>query len=365
MAAIVVAAGGTGGHMFPAEALAHELKERGHVVYLATDARGARFSERFPVAGTLMLDAATISFKKPLSLISSPATILRGTRQAAALFKQHRVAVVVGFGGYPTVPSLLAAKALGLRTIIHDQNAIPGRVNRIFAALADVVACGFTPQSRDGFARRAEVMGNPARPGFAEIAVYAPPKGDAPIHVLVTGGSQGARVVGEVIPQALAALPERLRKRLKVSQQTRPEGVGQAEEVYRLAGITAEVAPFFSDMIARLSTAHLVIGRAGASTVTELAVAGRPALLIPFAAAADDHQTANARTLVDTGGSVMVAEGDATVDRLKAELADLLDNAARLALMADAARSQGRPDAAKTLAVRVEELLSPAVRDDR
>ena len=356
MAAIVVAAGGTGGHMFPAEALAQTLQERGHTVLLATDARGARYAGQFQVTETLELDAATFSLRRPLTAITLPVTILRGTVQAARLFRRHQVAAVVGFGGYPTVPSLLAAKGLGLKTLIHDQNALPGRVNRVFAGLVDTVACGFAPPGRNTFARRAVVTGNPARAGFAAIAPYAPPRDE--IHILITGGSQGARVVGSVVPQALAALPPALRQRLRVSQQARPEAVGQAQEVYGQAGIRAEVAPFFTDMVTRLAAAHLVIGRAGASTVTELGVAGRPSLLIPYAAAADDHQTANARTLVEAGAAIMVAERDATVAHLTPLLAGLLDNPAQLALMADAARHCGVPDAADRLADLLAGLVS-------
>lgn len=342
--------------MFPAEALAHTLVARGHTVWLATDARGARFAGQFPVAGTLMLDAATISVRRPWTVPGGMVKILRGVRQAAACFRAQNVRAVVGFGGYPTVPSLLAARALNIPTVIHDQNAIPGRVNRVFAHLATTVACGFAPHGGGAFARRAIVTGNPARPGFADLPPYQPPADR--IEVLVTGGSQGARLLSEVVPHALASLPDGLRQRLRVSQQARPEFVGQAQATFEAARIAAEVVPFFADMQQRLARAHLVIGRAGASTVTELAVTGRPSILVPFAAAADDHQTANARTLVDAGGAVMVAERDLSADRLGVTLASLLADPGRLSIMATAAKAQGWPDAADGLADLVLGLLA-------
>jgi len=352
----VVAAGGTGGHMFPAEALARELASRGWRVVLATDARGEQYAHAFPAEERLALDAATGS--GPIGLLKAGQAILKGVGQAQSAFARIGADVVVGFGGYPSAPALVAAVATRRPTLIHEQNAVLGRTNRMLAPAVGTVASAFPTLGRAPakVKARARLVGNPVRPDIRALfdRAYVAPAGDGPIHVLVTGGSQGARILSETAPRALAALPEAIRNRLKVQQQSRPETLESARQIYLEAGIEAEVAPFFRDMADRLSKAHLVIGRAGASTCSELAVAALPSVLIPLKIAMDDHQTLNARALSDAGAARVIAEDDLTVDSLTAALNEVLSDPAKLTAMSAAARSVAIPDAAARLADLVE-----------
>jgi UDP-N-acetylglucosamine--N-acetylmuramyl-(pentapeptide) pyrophosphoryl-undecaprenol N-acetylglucosamine transferase len=352
----VVAAGGTGGHMFPAEALARELASRGWRVVLATDARGEQYAHAFPAEERLALDAATGS--GPIGLLKAGLAILKGVGQAQSAFARIGADVVVGFGGYPSAPALVAAVATRRPTLIHEQNAVLGRTNRMLAPAVGSVASAFPILGRAPakVKARAKLVGNPVRPDIRALfdRAYVAPAGDGPIHVLVTGGSQGARILSETAPRALAALPEAIRNRLKVQQQSRPETLESARQIYLEAGIAAEVAPFFRDMADRLSKAHLVIGRAGASTCSELAVAALPSVLIPLKIAMDDHQTLNARALSDAGAARVIAEDDLTVDSLTAALNEVLSDPAKLNAMSAAARSVAIPDAAARLADLVE-----------
>ncbi len=353
---VVIAAGGTGGHLFPAEALARALIARGWRIILATDARGGAHAGDFPAETIITLPAATIRGRSPLSLARAALTIISGVMAGRAALRAEGPAVVVGFGGYPSLPALLAAISQGRRTLIHEQNAVFGRANRLLAPFVSQVACAFPVLGKAParIAARKIVTGNPVRPAIAALAGegYAPPEGE--IRLLITGGSQGARLLSELTPVALAALPETLRARLRVEQQTRPESLDLARQVYLESGIAAEVAPFFRDMAARLARAHLVIGRAGASTVTELAVCGRPSILIPLGVALDDDQGQNAAILREAGAAEVIREGDLTVTAMTALLADLLQDAPRLARMAAAAASLGRADGAERLADVVE-----------
>lgn len=352
----VVAAGGTGGHMFPAEALARELASRGWRVVLATDARGEQYAHAFPAEERLALDAATGS--GPVGLLKAGLAILKGVGQAQSAFARIGADVVVGFGGYPSAPALVAAVATRRPTLIHEQNAVLGRTNRMLAPAVGTVASAFPTLGRAPakVKARAKLVGNPVRPDIRALfdRAYVAPAGDGPIHVLVTGGSQGARILSETAPRALAALPEEIRNRLKVQQQSRPETLESARQIYLEAGIAAEVAPFFRDMADRLSRAHLVIGRAGASTCSELAVAALPSVLIPLKIAMDDHQTLNARALSDADAARVIAEDDLTVDSLTAALSDILSDPTKLTAMSAAARSVAIPDAAQRLADLVE-----------
>ncbi|WP_312784607.1 undecaprenyldiphospho-muramoylpentapeptide beta-N-acetylglucosaminyltransferase [Brevundimonas sp.] len=352
----VVAAGGTGGHMFPAEALARELASRGWRVVLATDARGEQYAHAFPAEERLALDAATGS--GPIGMLKAGLAIWRGVGQAKSAFDRTGADVVVGFGGYPSAPALVAAILQKRPTLIHEQNAVLGRTNRMLAPRVGGVASAFPTLGRapEAVKARAQVVGNPVRPDIRALfdRAYVAPDGDGPIHVLVTGGSQGARILSETAPRALAALPEAIRSRLKVQQQSRPETLESARQIYLEAGIDAEVAPFFRDMADRLSKAHLVIGRAGASTCSELAVAALPSVLIPLKIAMDDHQTLNARALSEAGAARVIAEDDLTVDSLTAALTEVLSDPAHLAAMSAAARSVAIPDAAARLADLVE-----------
>ena len=354
----VVAAGGTGGHMFPAEALARTLADRGWRVVLATDSRGAQYAQAFPAEERLALEAATFKTSDPMGALRGMMRIWAGTRAAKQAFRRLKPAVVVGFGGYPSLPALLAAKSLRIPTAIHEQNAVLGRVNRYLAPKVDAVACAFPTLEKavPAVKKRAAVVGNPVR---AEVRAlydrpYTPP--DIGIRILITGGSQGARLLSEMVPRAIAMLPEDLRLRLKVIQQTREESLEFARDTYAEAGVEAEIAPFFRHIAELLNTAHLVIGRAGASTCCELAVAGLPSVLVPLAIAADDHQRFNAKLLADKGAAVVAPETQLTAIGLCEILTNLAANPARLAAMAEAARAVAVPDAAEKLADVVEGL---------
>lgn len=342
--------------MFPAQALAEAMRARGWQVALATDDRGAQYASAFPAERRIPLSAATYRTGDPLGMARAGIEILRGTLQARAAFKRRRPAVVVGFGGYPSLPALLAALSTKTPTVIHEQNAVLGRVNRFLAPRVGVVACAFPTLEKAApkVAARAVVVGNPVRPEIRALYDQPIPAVGDKIHILITGGSQGARLLSDLMPKALARLPESLRVRLKVQQQTRAESMEEARRVYRDAMIEAEVAPFFRDMAGRLGAAHLVVGRSGASTVSEIAVAGRASILIPLKIATDDHQRFNAKLLANVGAAEVASEDVLTLDVMTGALATLLDNPDRLARMAAAARSVARPDAAEQLADLIE-----------
>ena len=352
----VLAAGGTGGHLFPAQALAEELNRRGWRVVLATDERGDKYAHDFPAEHRIPLSAATFRKGDLIGAVGAGLNIVRGVMQARTAFKVLDPAVVVGFGGYPSLPALLAAVMTKRPTIIHEQNAVLGRVNRFMADKVDVVACAFPTleKAKAKVRARVQVVGNPVRPEIRALAgvPYEPPTGE--IRILVTGGSQGARLLSELTPLALANLPEGIRSKLSVQQQTRRENLEEAIKVYKNAVVPAEIAPFFRDMAGRLGRAHLVIGRAGASTCCELAVAGRPSILVPLKTAMDDHQTYNAKLLADAGGAEVAAEDVLTLEVFTRALTKLLSDPQRLARMAEAARSVAVPDAAERLADLVE-----------
>jgi UDP-N-acetylglucosamine--N-acetylmuramyl-(pentapeptide) pyrophosphoryl-undecaprenol N-acetylglucosamine transferase len=360
----VIAAGGTGGHMFPAQALAEALARRGWTITLATDERGAQYADRFPAERRLALSAATARMSDPIGMVKAALAVMRGVSQAKEAFIQRRPSVVVGFGGYPSLPALLAALKAEIPTVIHEQNAVLGRVNRYLAPRVQTVACAF-PTLELASAKvkaAAKVVGNPVRPEIRALydRPYAPPGPRSEIRILITGGSQGARLLSDLPPAAMAKLPESLRSRLKVQQQTRNESLEDARRVYTDALIQCEVAPFFRDMASRLGDAHLVIGRAGASTVCELAVAGKPSILTPLKIAADDHQTLNAKLLSDVGAAAVALEDELTVDSLAGALNALLKDPARLSRMSEAARKVAQPDAAEKLADLVEKTAALA-----
>jgi UDP-N-acetylglucosamine--N-acetylmuramyl-(pentapeptide) pyrophosphoryl-undecaprenol N-acetylglucosamine transferase len=352
----VIAAGGTGGHLFPAQALAEALISRGWRIVLATDERVGGLTQSFPAERVVELPAATARRGDPASSVKAAGVILRGVLEGRKALGELAPRVVVGFGGYPSVPALIAAFSYRLPTVIHEQNAVSGRANRLLAPFATQIACAFpglAKASRRTDSRKV-VVGNPVRPEIRALAGegYAPPNDE--IRVLVTGGSQGARLLSELVPAAMAALPEPLRLRLRVEQQARPESLEDARRLYADAVIQAEVAPFLRDMAARLARAHLVIGRAGASTVTELMAAGRPSILVPLGIALDNDQGRNAAILAEAGGAEVRLERDLSREAMTSLLGEILLDPARLARMAAAAASLARPDAAERLADLVE-----------
>jgi len=356
---VVIAAGGTGGHLFPAAAFAEEMAKRGWRVSLMTDARGRRYAQNFPAERIEDVAAASLT-ANPFKAIPALLKIRRGIQEAKARFSENPPDLVAGFGGYPSFPALMAARAFKIPILIHEQNAVLGRVNRTMAKHAAAIACGFErldllPPAALG---RKHVVGNPVRPPI--LALRERPYPDAPaggrLNLLVIGGSQGARVFGEVIPVAVATLPDDLRARLDVVAQVREEQLDEARAAYAEAGVNAELAPFFSDMAERLARAHLIIARAGASSVTELQAAGRPAILVPLAIAADDHQTANAEDMTSVGAADVLTEAQLCPETLAARLKERLYDPHGLAVRAAAARASGRPDAAQRLADLAERI---------
>jgi UDP-N-acetylglucosamine--N-acetylmuramyl-(pentapeptide) pyrophosphoryl-undecaprenol N-acetylglucosamine transferase len=354
---LLIAAGGTGGHMFPAQALAEAMIARGWRVKLSTDARGARYAGGFPAAVEVVVSgSATFARGGVLAKLAVPFRILGGVLGATARMLIDRPAVVVGFGGYPTIPALSAAFLTGRPRMIHEQNGVLGRVNKLFAPRVHKVACGIWPTALP-LGIEGEHTGNPVRAAVLERAGagYIAP-GDYPMSVVVIGGSQGARILSDVVPEAMARLPEALRRHVRVAQQARPEDLDRVVAAYEAAGIIAEVAPFFADIPRRLSEAQLVISRSGASSVADISVIGRPAILIPFAAATDDHQTANARGLVEAGAAVEMAEKALDAVTLAAQMAAILGQPNKAEAMARNALGQGRPDATERLVALVEGL---------
>ena len=354
---LLIAAGGTGGHMFPAQALAEAMLARGWRVKLSTDERGARYAGAFPKAVQIeKVSSATFARGGAAAKLLVPFRILGGVIGAAAAMVADRPAVVVGFGGYPTIPALSAAWILRRPRMIHEQNGVLGRVNQLFARRVDRVACGTWPTTLPAGVE-GEPVGNPVRASVLEraSAPYIEP-GDYPMSLLVIGGSQGAKILSDVVPGALALLPDALRDNLRVAHQARAEDAARAEAGYAEAGIRAEIRPFFDDIPRRLSEAQLVISRSGASSVADISVIGRPSVLIPFAAATADHQSANARGLVDAGAAVLIPEKLLDPASLSAQVAAVLGNPGAARQMAANALSCARPDATERLVALVEEL---------
>jgi UDP-N-acetylglucosamine--N-acetylmuramyl-(pentapeptide) pyrophosphoryl-undecaprenol N-acetylglucosamine transferase len=361
----VLAAGGTGGHMIPAHALAAELKSRGHGVLLITDERGARFPGLFEDVPVHILPAGRLG-GGPIAWLKAVGSVIRGRAQAKALYREHRPDAVVGFGGYPAFPALLAASSMHIPTVLHEQNAVLGRVNRLLAGDAEAIGTAYDQVDRlkSGYRKKAALVGNPVRTEIARLGELPfPPFDDiAPLKILVTGGSQGATVLGEIVPEGLGLLQPSLRRRLQVVQQCRPDDIDRVRAQYAELGIPAELMTYIEDMAEKIADAHLVIGRAGASTIAELTAAGRPAILIPFAAATDDHQTANAREMTEAGGARTIQQASFTPDVLARQIEAMAADPQALNNAAARALSVGRPHAARDLADLVERVangLSP------
>jgi UDP-N-acetylglucosamine--N-acetylmuramyl-(pentapeptide) pyrophosphoryl-undecaprenol N-acetylglucosamine transferase len=355
----VLAAGGTGGHMIPAHALAAELKSRGHGVLLITDERGARFPGLFEGVPVHILPAGRLG-GGPIGWLKAGASVLKGRGEAKRLYREHRPDAVVGFGGYPAFPSLLAASSMRIPTVIHEQNAVMGRVNRLLAADAEAIGVAYDEIDRlkPKYRAKTVVVGNPVREEIARLGEMPFPPFDevAPLKILVTGGSQGATVLSDVVPEGLGMLEPSLRRRLQVVQQCRPDDIERVRNQYADLGIPAEVMTYIEDMADKIADCHLMIGRAGASTIAELTAAGRPAILIPFAAATDDHQTANAREMVKAGGARAIRQDNFTPDVLARQIEALAIDPVALNNAAGRALSVGRPHAARDLADLVERI---------
>ncbi|MBB4084572.1 undecaprenyldiphospho-muramoylpentapeptide beta-N-acetylglucosaminyltransferase [Sphingomonas carotinifaciens] len=361
----VLAAGGTGGHMVPAAALAAELTRRGHRVALVSDARGVRFPGLFEDIQTHVLPAGRFA-GGPIGWAKATREMWRGRAMARELYRTFRPAAVIGFGGYPAMPALLAAFADKIPTAIHEQNAVLGRVNRLVAGKVDAIATSYDKTERLAakHAAKTHLIGNPVRDAVLTLRTKAYPllEEDGIFRVLVTGGSQGASILSEVVPDGLAMLPVTFRRRLQVTHQARVEDIDAVRAKYAEHQIPAELATYLPDLPEQLAWAHLVIARAGASTLAELTAAGRPAILVPLPSATDDHQTANAREITLAGGARTIAQKDFTAVELAKQMQKLGLDPAALQNAAGRARSCGRPDAASDLADLVESLDAPRVK---
>jgi UDP-N-acetylglucosamine--N-acetylmuramyl-(pentapeptide) pyrophosphoryl-undecaprenol N-acetylglucosamine transferase len=373
----VLAAGGTGGHMIPAHALAAELTSRKHGVLLITDERGARFPGLFENVPVHVLPAGRLG-GGPIGWIKAVSSVARGRGEAKALYREHRPDAVVGFGGYPSFPSLLGASAMNIPTVLHEQNAVVGRVNKLLAGEAEAIGTAYDRVDglKDKYLGKAVLVGNPVREEIARLGELPFPPFDefAPLKILVTGGSQGASVLSEVVPEGLGMLDPSLRRRLQVVQQCRPDDIEKVRAQYAHLGIPAELMTYIEEMADKLADAHLFIGRAGASTIAELTAAGRPAILIPYPSATDDHQTANAREMTGAGGARTIQQTGFTPEVLARQIEALAMDPVAINNAAARALSVGRPHAARDLADLIERVgnglaptaigpvLSPRVR---
>ena len=359
---ILLAAGGTGGHLFPAEALGVELIKRGFRVRLATDARALRYSGLFSKANDNIdvVPSETVRSRNPISLARTAVLLGYGGIVALNLVRRLKPSAVIGFGGYPTLPPLLAARLLGVPGIIHDANAVLGRANRFLAGHVNAIATSLPGVlDRDpALASKATTVGTPMRPAILAAAAipFASPEPNGPLRLLVVGGSQGARVMSDIVPGAIERLEPVLWSRLILTQQVREEDMARVRAIYDRLKIEAELAPFFTDLPARLAASHLVVSRSGAGTVAELAAIGRPSILVPLPGAIDQDQFANAGVLSQVHGALRIAQVEFTPDRLASEISAVAAQPARLTAMADAARTAGRLDAAGRLADLVQKV---------
>jgi UDP-N-acetylglucosamine--N-acetylmuramyl-(pentapeptide) pyrophosphoryl-undecaprenol N-acetylglucosamine transferase len=339
----MLAAGGTGGHLFPALSLAQELKRRNIPVDLITDMRGDRYGSEFPARNVFQVPSDTVRGRSPIAMAKTGTALAQGVAKARGIFSEINPKVVIGFGGYPSLPPML------------------GRANKFLAKRVTAIATSFhgVKGIDVGTAAKVRFTGNPVRDVVLEWSreAYTPPPATGPFQLLVFGGSQGAKFFSDLVPQALATYPVEARACLRIVQQARAEDVARVEAAYKASGISATIAPFFPNLPEAMASAHLVIGRAGASTVSELTVMGRPSILVPLPHALDNDQLNNAQRLASAGGAVCVEQKDLTAERLAAEIGQMLDDPNRLGVMAAAARVAGRPNAVVLLANMVEELM--------
>jgi UDP-N-acetylglucosamine--N-acetylmuramyl-(pentapeptide) pyrophosphoryl-undecaprenol N-acetylglucosamine transferase len=358
----VLAAGGTGGHMVPAAALAVELANRGHHVALVSDDRGVRFPGLFEDVETHVLPAGRLG-GGPLGFVKAAGKMLAGRSMALRLYKDIQPSAVIGFGGYPALPAILAAFRAKIPTIVHEQNAVLGRVNRFVAGRVDAIATSYgqVERMKDSWQGKTHLVGNPVREAVLALRNRPYPilEEDGIFRVLVTGGSQGASVLSQVVPDGLALLPVHFRRRLQVTHQARVEDIDMVRAKYQAHGIPAEIATYLPDLPEHLAWAHIVIARAGASTIAELAAAGRPAILVPLPTATDDHQTTNAREITNAGGARTIPQRAFTATELAKQIQKLGLDTQALENAASRARSVGRPHAARDLADLVESIHAP------
>ncbi|WP_310619087.1 undecaprenyldiphospho-muramoylpentapeptide beta-N-acetylglucosaminyltransferase [Flexibacterium corallicola] len=358
---ILLTAGGTGGHLFPAQALAQELGRRGYAVELLTDERADKYGSAFPAEKVHLIESETIRGRNPLNLAKTLFKLLKGTLQAYKIIRSSNATVIIGFGGYPTFPPMFAARLARLPSILHEANSVMGRANRMLAKGVSALATTFElKQLEPALKAKAVTTGNPLRDNVLAVSnvAYHTPEVGGSFHLLVTGGSQGARFFSQVMPQTLGLLTSEERSRLAIVQQCRPEDLERVEATYRELGIAAQLAPFFKDLPAHISAAHLVLSRAGATTVCELAAIGRPSILVPLPGAIDNDQGNNAKVLEEAGGAWSIAQKDLSPQRLAEELRRLMGSPETLSAAAQAAKTKGQPDAVSRLADLVEDVAA-------
>jgi UDP-N-acetylglucosamine--N-acetylmuramyl-(pentapeptide) pyrophosphoryl-undecaprenol N-acetylglucosamine transferase len=346
---IMLAAGGTGGHLFPAESLARELQSRGCAVELFSDDRVTDFADSFPADKIHQITSGTVTGSGVIGKATGLLKLMRGIWQCRSLVNQIQPMAACGFGGYPTVPPIVAASMLGIPCVLHEQNAVMGRANRFLAGRVRKVATGFDIGKGDP---KFVHVGNPVRPAVIDAArtPMLSPVAGGPLRLLVFGGSQGARIMAEIVPPAVALMSEAHRRRLVLTQQVRAEDMAQVTAEYARLGVEADCNPFFRDLPARMAQSQLVIARSGASTVAELAVMGRPSILVPLPGALDQDQAANARVLAEAGGAEIMLQPAFTPETLAARLAAILDAPAALTATGAKAGAIGIADAASRTA---------------
>lgn len=354
---IILSGGGTGGHVFPARALAEELKSRGYDIVLATDTRGLKYFDGLDATMPRHIIASGTYTSGILGKVIGGLELLKGLYQSIKLVRHVKPIAIVGFGGYPSAPPLFAGQILGVRTVLHEQNAILGLANKLLAPLASKIALSYehTVGLDDKLKSKSVFTGNPVRQAIANLSIVPYPSLDNKITIMIVGGSQGAKVFSEIVPRAIAALPVELQRRLHVIQQSRPDAVDTVREIYAQTETDFEIQSFFDDMPERIKATHLFITRSGASSVAEMTAAGRPAIYVPFPWNRDNQQVFNAEQVEKAGGGWMILEKNLTVEALKLTLQNLLESPETLQKAAQFARNQGRIDAAHRLADIVAE----------
>jgi UDP-N-acetylglucosamine--N-acetylmuramyl-(pentapeptide) pyrophosphoryl-undecaprenol N-acetylglucosamine transferase len=363
MSLFVLMAGGTGGHLFPAMALAQELRRRGHVIHLMTDHRVTSYGDKFPANETHVVPSATPSVRNPLVFAIAGFKVNLGLVVALTKLRSIKPDAVVGFGGYPVYPPFLAASLLGIPGVLHEQNAVMGRANRALAKRAKAIALSFAETAKaEAFRDKSQLVGNPVRDRVIEAAKALYPTITEELRLLVFGGSQGARAFADIVPPAIATLPADIRARLRVTQQARPEDLDRVAEAYRQAKVNVELASFFDDLPERMAISHLVIARSGASTIAELTVIGRPAILIPLPGSIDADQRNNAKFVEGAGGGWIVEQATVSPQSLGTRLASLFGDPETLRRAAAAAKSLGQPQAVAKLADIAEGLAGRGKR---
>jgi len=362
---IILASGGTGGHMVPAEALADELTARGHEVSLITDLRGDAYRNIMPNIDRMVLRATSHMRGGLFGKIGAGFSIIKSYFKVRKRYKALKPCLIVGFGGYPSMPAIMAARSKGVPYILHDQNAILGRVNRWTAEDAVAVALTEAETQRVPEGVKTVVTGNPVRTAIQNIAgqAYMAPEENGPIHLFILGGSQGAHILSKIVPSAISALPEELKNRLRIVHQARPDDIDTVAAKYKASGIVAEVKSYFDDVASILVKTHLVISRSGASTLAELKATGTPAILIPLAIAADGHQLANAKPLKESGAALIFEEHEFAPGQLTATLNSLLTDRTKMEAMAKAMGEHSELDAAKKLADLAEQAMNDNMED--